>query len=755
MKKFNSVELNDEEVSVIKAIIEDFETEDLAVRERQIREWKRYEFYWAGFTEIWWDSVAHDWRIGDSASEDENHSDEYYSKNINVFRAYLETIIAALSQSVPPIKCLPDDAKNVNDVQTAKGGSKIAELVYNHNDAPLLWIRALWIYALQGMVAAYNYTDEDESYGTVDVQEYENETVDGMQKICPNCSKVLGEEEIALSEEIANEESDEFDPGDDDVLMGNVLRKGKLFCPQCMVDIDPELKANQIVIKRLTGTTKQPKARQCIEVNGGLYVKIPNWARNQKDCPYLAYSFETHYSNIIAKYGDDIDEEDQDKIIDSSSDGGHLYERWGRLSPQYRGEYPLNTPTERHWWLRYSSFNTVKDEKLKKSLRKKFPSGSYVILVNDTFVKACNQNLDDHWTISFNPLSNNVHYDALGAVLTAIQDITTDLISLEIQTIEHSVPTTFASPKVVNFNQYGKTEVSPGSLYPAKAESGKSMGDGFFQLHTATVSPELNSFGNKVGELGQFVSGALPALYGGTQNASSRTASQYAMQGNRALQRLQITWKMINFWWKNVFAKVIPAYIKDMLEDERIVKPAGRENFIQVVIKKSQLEGKIGNIHLEGVEGLPQTVDQIKETLMNLLQTNNPAILQAIGNPANVPLIAALFGMNDFVVPGESDREKQLEEINDLLNSAPLDDVTPSVMPELFVDNHQIEAEVTREFLVGEEGRQAKVDNPDGYRNCLLHLQMHMEMMKQLMTPEAGNQVQPPAGNEKLNPVGA
>src|SRR6267142_3476918 len=213
MKKFDEVELTDDEQQALEAIIDDFELEDQSVRTRQIRDWKGLELMWAGYNNFYWDFTAHDWRIwgiDDAAGSDDNQA-AYYDKNINVFRAYLETIIAALSNTVPPIKCIPDDADNINDVLTAKGGSKIAELIYNHIDAPLAWVRALWVMGLQGMVAAYTYTDEDSKYGYVDQREEHDEMVDGQQHICPRCGKVLMENEIPQSQEIGDQEMDEFD----------------------------------------------------------------------------------------------------------------------------------------------------------------------------------------------------------------------------------------------------------------------------------------------------------------------------------------------------------------------------------------------------------------------------------------------------------------------------------------------------------------------------------------------------------------
>src|SRR5882757_4664834 len=169
------------------------------------------------------------------------------------------------------------------------------------------------------------------------------------------------------------------------------------------------------------------------------------------------------------------------------------------------------------------------------------------------------------------------------------------------------------------------------------------------------------------------------------------------------------------------------------------------------------MDGKIGDIRLEAPEGLPATIEQMKDTIMALLQTNNPEILAAIGAPENLPTVSKIIGLQDFVLPGEDDREKQYEEIGLLLNSGPIPapdgSEQPSIMPELMVDNHQIEAEICRSWLVGEKGRQAKTDNPEGYKNILLHLQTHAQMMMQMQNPQAMQQaMQPPSNQQAQQP---
>jgi hypothetical protein len=739
-------EITPELQAALKSIIDEFELDERAVRERQIRTWKKLEYYWAGFTRLWWDDTAHDWRIFDDGYGYETNNMGYYDKPINVFRPYMESIIAALSSTVPAIKCSPDDADNPSDILTARGGTKIAELIYKHNDAPLLWCKALFVYCTQGMIAAYNYTEDSHKFGSVDVPDYKHSEESVDTKVCPFCKSELTDQDIEASLSLQLLEADEFDPDDEDAPLHAGYEAEKLICPQCAIAVDPEIVQNKIVVSKFVGVTNQAKSRQIIEVNGGLFVKVPNWARKQSDCPYLGYSYETHYTNILAKYPWLVDELHNIEGT-ASTDGNELYDRWGRLSPQYYGEYPRSTPTVRNWWLRPSSYHVIKDEKIRKELEETFPDGVHCVWVNDIFACAENESLDDHWTLTYNPLSEYIHFDPLGLLAVSVQDITQDLTSLTLQTIEHGVPQVFADPAVLNFDAYGKTEVVPGSVYPAKPKSGKSLGDAFHMISTATLSAEVMPFGEQIQSLGQFSTGALPSLFGGEQGGSSRTAAQYSMSRNQALQRLQTTWKMINYWWSDVFGKVIPAYIKTMLEDERLVKQMTTDSFINVCIKKSELDGKLGNIEVESADNLPATWGQVRDTVMEMINSGNPAFMESLMSSENIGLLQDVIGLSQFKVPGEGDRVKQFEEIQLLMKSTPSMDMNPqtmmpeeipSIQPEFEVDNHKIEADVCRSWLVGEAGRQAKIDNPAGYKNVLLHMKMHIQMFQALQGMTAG-----------------
>lgn len=789
---------------LLKTVFDDCMKEDTAVRERQIRQWRRLKLLWEGFQRVWYSEVAHDWRIWDQTA-DQDSDQSYYDKPINVFKAYLESIIAALSVGVPSIKCYPDDADNTLDLATARAGDKIAQLIYRHNDMPLLQLHALFTFVTEGPMFCYTYPVESEEYGTYEEKEYQDDEEEHQLTICSNCGNTLDDslvtpemnqsnvnpmdemnpqlnnemnpisgmemqqalplqmtnqmdqnEQIPL--DIISQEINEFDPNNEDALLHNAINTGKEICPACAVIMDPEIKREKYIVQRLVGINKLPKSRMCMEVYGGLYVKVANFAKKQKDTPYLIFSKECDYSLAVNEYEDLHGNKELLKQIKAGNSSGsyNLYDQWGRLSPQYQGEYPLNVVTVNKGWIRSAKFNILNDKSDINKLKKLYPDGVKITFVNDQFACAENQSLDDHWTISENPMSDFIYFDPLGQGLTSVQEITNDIISLVLQTIEHGIGQTFADPAVINFKAYEQTEVIPGGIFPATPKSGKGLSEGFHELRTATLSSEVLPFSNQIQSLAQMASGALPSIFGG-QIEGSETASEYSMSRAQALQRLQNIWKMQTIWWKNIFGKVIPMYIKNIKDDERDVQKDSNGNFINILIKKAELEGKIGKVELEANENLPLTWSQTKDTIEKLFQNGNPKIQEILMAPENIAILHDSLGLIDFYVPGEDDIIKQYDEIKLLLNSEPVQTGDPEV-PEIAsveidpdFDNHAIEFEICRKWIISEVGRQTKVDNEPGYRNILLHGKAHLTVMQERQMQEMQAQGVASSANPKKN----
>ncbi len=395
--------LNPEICALLKKVLDEFWKEDLEIRERQIRKYRHLKLLWDGFSRVWWDENAHDWRIfsGENAQSADGDQ-EFYDKPVNVFKAYGETIIAALSVLVPPVKCYPDDADNALDLLTAKAGDKIAQLIDRHNNANILWLQSLFIYFTEGAVGCYTYPKESHAYGSYEENKYEDIQETHEYKICSIC-------QTELADEVVNEEvRDEFQPDDDDAQIHAMQDEELVFCPTCMAEVFPTSHKDNLTITRLVGITKNPKSRVCQEVYGGLYLKIPNYAKKQADMPYLIQSYETNYALARERFPDI-----RDKIQPSAVSIGDTYGRWGRQNTMYQGDESSNQVTIRNAWLRPAAFEVLSKDECKK-LRKQFPDGVRVSSVNEDVAEYENESLDDCWTITQNPLSDYLTFEPLG-----------------------------------------------------------------------------------------------------------------------------------------------------------------------------------------------------------------------------------------------------------------------------------------------------------------------------------------------------
>ncbi len=745
---------------------------------------------------MYWSETAKDYRVWGTDNNNEDALDQaYYDKPINVFRALLETIIAALSIQVPAPHCVPDDADNPNDISTAKAGNVIGELLYKHNDVLYLWLYSLYVHCTEGLVACYSYTKESKEYGTYQEKEYKDEEIEAYQ--CPNCGSVVDDSVIedaqqsamqglppdpaqeqqanqALEEEaedIASSEQDEFQPDEDDVQLHAELEQNGPVCPECAAALDPQLAKSKVIVPRFIGMIDKPKGRVCFKVRGGMYVKVAVYAREQCETPYLIDSHETHYANAIEEFPN---------MWENIPRGGWAnvginepYEWYARLNPQYRNAFPEEVVTIKTAWLRPAAFNILTEED-SKLLKRHFPDGARVSMINDYVVDYENESLDDCWTLTRNPMFDYLTHEPLGELVVNIQDIVNDLISLTLQTIEHGIAQTWVDPAVVDLGSYRQMEATPGVITPVKTGSigAKNISDAFYSSSTASLSPEVFQFYQIIQQLGQFVSAAMPSLSGGQLPAgSSRTASEYAMSRTNALQRLSTPWRMFTIWWKNIFGKAIPAYMKLVHEDERFVKKDPNGNFVNVWIRKEELVGKIGDIEIENSEQIPVSDDQKADIIMKLMELNNTEVLQALTTPENLPFIRKIVKIPEFRLPGEDDRNKQYEEINVLINSAPIvqqidpmlaavseangvpmqPEELPSVEVDPLVDNHAIEADICRGWMISDAGRLCKLENPDGYKNVLLHFKQHMQILAQQQMQQAAMQASQDPNQQQPN----
>lgn len=741
------IDFDDDEGKALLTIVQDSEKYDQFIRERNIRIWRRAEEYWRLNQFIYWSDIAHDYRaLADTQRASENEEAE--PKVFGIYRAYGESLIAAMAAAIPAVLFFPDDADEPDDITTAKAYSQISELVQKHNQAPLLFIRALATLYNQGLVASYTYFEEDEKYGTIKQPNLTQEKIQFQQVLCPECGTTLGNKPIidkSAEDEFKDERAEGYTPPAD---------IGEEYKCNCGYQGEAELgEVFDEIIPRLSGFTILPKGRVMIEMYGPLHVRVDSYARKQADIGMLELQLETDLSAARSEFCRDEDGKLIPKLAKeiNSISALYTYERWGRSLSEHLSDIQRNQVTVRYCWLRPWKFEILGEtqEDMIQKLRKKFPHGCCVVFVNNTPVRAYDESMDDHWTISHNPLDSWLHGMPIGKSIVDIQDVYNEIKNLQIQKEEFGISETFVTTDAIDEENYRQQESGPGYLTFCNPTPGRAMGDSFFQTRAASVGQDDIELAQSINADAQFLSGSVPSIFGGAQVTGSKTASEYNQSRNFALQRLSNHWTNIKYFWAETMGKSARLFATKMLEDEKYVK-RNANSFETVWIRKAELTGKIGNVEPDINEQFPITWAQKRDLLIQLITLQNPAIGAILLHPNNSQIVKDALGYPEIYIPGEADRTKQLIEIRKLVqvdsSQLPPNAQQPTIMPDQEADDDQTHVEVCRLWLVSEEGMYIKETNPAAYLNVVLHLKIHnMQLQAKTQMPSGSTAAgQPP-----------
>lgn len=693
----NNEDLPEDLQNCLKFIIDHYEKEDGWVRKQQIKLWKKNDEFWHGIQFIFWSESRQDWispidtRWFQQEEGREEAEGPFYDFVANIYRAHGESIIAALGAQVPGVRFPPDDAENDNDLSTSQVYNKIADLIQRHNRFKILFLRALFYLWNQGLVFAYHAPRSDKVFGEINIPNYEDSMV------CDNCGS-----------------KKELEP-EDEAVEG-------LPCPDCG---QPMHKA-----QTMTGSTPVPKSRVMIDLYGPLFVKVSYQISQQKETPYLILNQDRHKAflkHIFPHCSDAIDE-------DRGEQG--LYERMARTPSSYSSYNTIDENrdmmTHKRCWLRYWAFEVLgkEQEKEKKQLQKLFPNGARVEQVGTKYACSRNEDLDKYWKTGQCGLTQFIHSDPMGQPLIPIQEMTNVHLNLTQETIEHGIPSSFADSRVLNFEVYARHEARPGMVYPARAVPGQRLGDSFYESSRATLSKEVAEFASDLEKLGQFVSGSFPSIYGGAAEGKSRTASEYNMSRQMALQRLSIAWALISDWVARLLEGCVHQFVENMIEDERyVVKNDDEKNYVNVWIRRAEMQGKVGEVESEASETFPLSIPQKRQMFMQLFELGNEDILQAIFDPANRKLLLQAMGESNFRFPGEIQRMKQAREIQQMLRNKQPVAVDP------VVDDSAEHIRYLREYLADGPGLELKETDPMTYQILEQHLIDHVNHLKPPPSP--------------------
>lgn len=764
---------NEQIAENIRKIVQHIDKHERMTRDRMLRLWKYLELLWSGAGNYYWDHSVGQWRAitqEDIAllAHDADIDPTLINKVINVSRPYGESMIGVLTTGLPRVKYFPKNADDDLDIQASKAYSNIEKKIVDDNMMPLKLMEMIVKLWNGGFVACYNYSHSDKKYGVVNEDVMEDRDYTQKSSICTNCGKeTLGDKQLVdtppnisdspenmsmNTEKSPDEMLDQTESIPPPPELDMMPPTEQAFCEDCGTDM-PHLTMDSVGFGPMKiGTQEVPKSRQLINCYGPLNVKIPTMAARKEHITWLILEEEIDIALARHQYPDH-----RDKI--GPQTGSDLdIDRITRSSYEVAEDTLREHATIRKVWLTPPAFEKLEDVDQVKLMKTTFPTGVKAVFCALDYLEAEEEDLNDHWTISINPLYPRVMADPLGKALIGLHETANDLFQLEVDTVRYSIPMSLADPQAFDFNAFKQTRALPGAITPIKVPAGKTIKDVFSQTQTATIPKEVSELDVKVERLLQFISGVLPAVFGGPASGS-KTFGEYEQAKNQALQRLSIIWKIICVTYAELMAKATKAYKQDLKEDEFFVKEQGEGTYINVWIRQESLRGAIGEVRPELSEQFPMTWGQISARIMELLTGGNQAIAAWLLHPENAKLVYQTIGVDDLYIPGEDQRDKQLYEISQMLLSQPvvadqLDPMTGQAVPVMQttipieeIDDDAVHIEVVKAFLNSPIGIDLKISNPGAYQNIMLHYQMHMMRLQQQMMQQQAQNTQDSEGD--------
>jgi hypothetical protein len=725
----------------LRSLVREYELESDSVRRHYVRRFRQAEEYWRGNQHLYWNEREFRWNTPFQQSLDQGGADQpRYDYVTNIYQAFGLAVVAAISQRLPRVRFEPVSALREEDLATARAASLVAELIERNNQLDLLAIREAYLLWTEGMFGAYVRYLVDDGYGTHEEPIYgtAQTKLRDAGYLCPDCATE------AQSAAAGADESAAAGAGEQPALGQPCPRCGRCLGPG---EYHP---AEHLEVPVITAVQEVPNGQEKITIYGALNLKLMPYANDLRETGYLILAEEQHVAALRAAYPDRAEQ------ISAGDVGGDPYERFARLSLTDTPGTPSTLPyasliTYKRCWLRPWSFWAHADPAMRQRLLSQFPRGCMVAFAGDVFLEARPESMDEHWRICRAMPGVGMYREPIGGSLLSIQQRINDIANLQAEHVEYgAAPPVLYDARAINGDALANKKMEPGSYVPVAIENtpaGKNLADLIFQPRIA-LDASIYAQGQDLLELSQFLTGALPAVFGGNM-PDVTTAKGYSMARDQALGRLGLFWRQMKEFHAELMLAAVEVFRRNRLQDVEQVVLQRSGDYASRFIHLNELNGNV-TCRPEADDAFPASWAEIRQNVIALMQTKDPYILDILSHPMNAGLVKNYLGTPGLVLPDDDNRSKQFREIDALLAAEPIASPTgmmlpvgewgagsppgaqaapdrwaPSVPVDRDVDNHTVHIQTIREWAVSDDGMEAKRHNPSGYANVLLHLLAH------------------------------
>lgn len=547
------------------------------------------------------------------------------------------------------------------------------------------------------------------------------------------------------------------------------------------------------------------KLFQCTTIYGTLETKVPILAKKlDKTCLYCLIYDDPDVKlakNEHPKFAKEI-KESQAALGESS------YERNARIGV-LNGGYgqgifgdTFNHTTARvNAFLRPAAFTGVEydepfeDGTVGDKLKQLFPDGCRAVFVGDTYVGSFAESMDDHVDIQFPWVGDGLSRKGFMYPMLVVQDNFNDMMNGARENWDTGWPELWFRADDEDLDAVRSQRSAPNAIRGWKCQGNvlKLKDENIYKTNMTELPPSFAEFLRMIQEeLPQFMLAAPPALFGASME-DNKTASGYAQARSQAMGQLGIIWARIQRMFARIRYQSALAASKDINENQ--ISVPGKEGDQPIVIDIDRLRKGNFGCYPDEDSSFPESTQQKRAAFQNLvtLTETSPMAAQALDNPDNWSLAKRMWGLSELVIIPAEARDKQVAEIELLLQQEPLPpdpmelqqiqvqhaagildaqaaggappppmDPTALMKPSIPVDEldfHAFEFAKCQEWLSSAARRtEDSKGNQAGVLNVKLHALAHQQMMATLApppmpAPAPGKQPPPPPG-ENAAPSG-
>lgn len=732
-------------VSILRELVLSYRTEGIVARRHEIRRIRQAHLYWAGIQYGYFSGTDWQWHLPFGTSiglglgvEDPNDAETpRYQFVTNIYQAFGLCFISLMTVSIPTPTFYPQSAQNEVDITTAKAADDARRLIEKNNRPKMLLKKIAWLMWCDGKVGGYvRYIADGQRFGWEDTQDIAAAPAELTPAafICPTCGTENPAEPPSSGDTVSGSQDADLNAGSFGIGSG-------LFCKNCSTELgDEDLQdAQSVNIPKAGPPRKTPKGQEIISIIPGLQFHTPPWADERHEMPYLQWNLEVHIAKLKATY-----KVAAPRIVSSGPiSADDTFARASRISVQqglpatHPGDNLANLVTFSRTWIRPWCFWLIEEEKDRNELLELFPDGCFVAFAGETYCESRNEPMDDSWRILQAMPGDGQNRPSVGDAMIQVNEQYNTISNAEQETIEFGIPPILADSEAIDFDALEGTTAEPASWYPIALRANEKISDKVLQLEPSVLSEQaIQRRQELMGPIGQFLTGITPTVFGSNIEGND-TARAYELAREMAMGRISLFWYELKNFYAELMLLGIDCMRKNRPTDAELPTSQEGGNFEAKLIRLADLKGNI-EVYDDPDETYPELPSQVRATLKELL--SDEVIGQLLmGEPANLGTAKGIFGLRDFVMPGEDSRIKQLREIQEMRDGSAIEQ--PPVMgpmgevqqgpPQSTVpvdpisDDHAVESKECRRWLNSDEGQTAKRSEPDWFFNVQAHMQEH------------------------------